>query len=95
MEVYRESTRVLVPVPSRPHYMVSPHLVTAVLRGMLPAAGSHGVDTGARLVALWRHECRRVFGDRIVDAPTRRCGDTYCPTCIYVYVYHHHALATL
>eukprot|EP00798_Chlamydomonas_sp_ICE-L_P027948 gene27948-8824_t len=78
MELYKQVTGFLLPVPSRPHYLFSIRHVCQVFRCMFHASRASR-STPRHLVMLWQHECGRIFHDRILDPPTREWFDvTFC-----------------
>ena len=68
--VYNASIDSLLPTPSKPHYTFNLRDLGKVFQGLLMAdirrmAGPND------LARMWVHECRRVFGDRLINAEDR------------------------
>ncbi|KXZ44713.1 hypothetical protein GPECTOR_63g4 [Gonium pectorale] len=87
LDVYVAVRRVLLPTPSRSHYVFSPRDVSRLLAGMQaqdaaaladsaaamrPHLASGGGDLVGAHVRLWVHEVLRVFYDRLVDGREQR-----------------------
>eukprot|EP00435_Cladocopium_sp_Y103_P062042 s12_g23.t1 len=56
--------RVLLPTPARFHYIFNLRELSRVFQGIMETP-SAVISDEERLVSLWRHECTRVFGDKL------------------------------
>ncbi|KNC54636.1 dynein heavy chain 2 [Thecamonas trahens ATCC 50062] len=70
ISVYASIQAELRPTPSRSHYTYNLRDLSKVVEGVVQAS-REAVQSRAELVALWAHECTRVFHDRLVDAHDR------------------------
>jgi dynein heavy chain len=69
MDVYRAIQEVLLPTPSKSHYLYNMRDIAKIFQGVTMI----GVTVGKKgLVRLWCHECLRVFHDRLVNDEDRR-----------------------
>jgi len=70
ISVYNSSIDSLLPTPSKPHYTFNLRDLGKVFQGLL-MADVRKVSTPNDLARMWIHECRRVFGDRLINAQDR------------------------
>ena len=70
LSVYMSIQASLRPTPSRSHYTYNLRDLSKVVEGIVQAS-KEAVQNRAELVALWAHECTRVFHDRLVDDSDR------------------------
>lgn len=56
--------RVLLPTPARFHYIFNLRELSRVFQGIMETPQAV-ISDEERLVSLWRHECTRVFGDKL------------------------------
>ena len=70
LELYYEAGRVLLPTPSKSHYLFNLRDISSVVSGMMQSTPAQVPDTDA-VVKLWFHECARIFYDRLTDDPDR------------------------
>lgn len=61
----------LLPIPSKSHYLFNLRDLSKVFQGIY---GAHlqTLTCKEHLVALWVHECQRVFADRMNDESDRQ-----------------------
>jgi dynein heavy chain len=66
IDLYRQITKELLPVPSKFHYVFSGlRDISKVILGMVRVRPSN-VNTFEMFSKLWVHECSRVFLDRLI-----------------------------
>ena len=68
--VYNNSIDSLLPTPSKPHYTFNLRDLGKVFQGLLMADAKR-LGQPPELARMWVHECRRVFGDRLINAEDR------------------------
>ncbi|XP_045030294.1 dynein axonemal heavy chain 7 isoform X2 [Daphnia magna] len=66
LEIYRAALRVLLPTPSKAHYVFSLRDFARVIHGCC-LIQKDAVENRKTFLRLWIHEVLRVFGDRLVD----------------------------
>lgn len=66
LEIYRAALRVLLPTPSKSHYVFSLRDFARVIHGCC-LINKDAVENRKTFLRLWVHEVLRVFGDRLVD----------------------------
>jgi dynein heavy chain len=64
IDVWNKVQRSLLPTPSRFHYVFNMRELSRVFQGVLECP-IHVIHDEATLVALWKHECTRVFADKL------------------------------
>eukprot|EP00698_Gefionella_okellyi_P007649 TRINITY_DN186_c0_g2_i2.p1 TRINITY_DN186_c0_g2~~TRINITY_DN186_c0_g2_i2.p1 ORF type:complete len:4464 (+),score=1326.13 TRINITY_DN186_c0_g2_i2:41-13432(+) len=69
--LFEKLSNALRPVAGKMHYTFSLREVTAVARGMLLMTREVACASERNLLALWRHEVDRVYGDRLVASEDR------------------------
>ena len=72
IELYRHCREILLPPPSKSHYVFNLRDLSKCMQGMMMARPQPGYWTQARFLQLWVHETSRVFHDRLVDAEDRK-----------------------
>eukprot|EP01052_Picozoa_sp_SAG31_P011054 SAG31_NODE_617_length_13514_cov_13.659858_2_plen_4275_part_00 len=70
LELYYEAQKILLPTPSKSHYLFNLRDISSVVSGMMQASPSTVPDSDT-VVKLWYHECARIFYDRLTDDPDR------------------------
>lgn len=75
MELYNHVLAVLLPTPSRFHYLFNPRDLSRVLEGLLLSTPAHFSAPDA-FVRLWRNECLRIFHDRLICDEDKQAGHT-------------------
>ena len=73
MELYNHVLAVLLPTPSRFHYLFNPRDLSRVLEGLLLSTPAHFSAPHA-FVRLWRNECLRIFHDRLICDEDKQAG---------------------
>lgn len=66
LEIYRAALRMLLPTPSKSHYIFSLRDFARVIHGCC-LIHKDSVENRKTFLRLWVHEVLRVFGDRLVD----------------------------
>ncbi|MCP4294576.1 MAG: hypothetical protein GY786_03120 [Proteobacteria bacterium] len=77
MNVWKEVKATLLPTPSKFHYLFNLRDVSRVFKGIceikpetIKKSGDIGVvnmTPDLFLIALWKHECERVFLDKLIN----------------------------
>ena len=67
LELYNYIVEKLPPTPSRFHYIFNLRDLSRVFQGLLLATPDK-MPTPAAFLRLWRHECMRIFHDRLISA---------------------------
>ena len=72
----------LLPTPAKFHYLFNLRDLSRVFQGIFAIDVEKTLDSSYTLLALWKHECARVFSDKLVDhkdkVRTRREGPRSC-----------------
>ena len=68
IDVYERVKKTLLPTPQRFHYVFNMRELSRVFQGVLDAP-LEVVVNDTRLISLWKHECTRVFADKL----SRQC----------------------
>jgi len=72
--VWSKVQKSLLPTPARFHYIFNMRELSRIFQGMMETPPS--VITGEdRLIALWRHECTRVFADKLARSQDKQFMD--------------------
>eukprot|EP01119_Soliformovum_irregulare_P016871 TRINITY_DN4946_c0_g1_i1.p1 TRINITY_DN4946_c0_g1~~TRINITY_DN4946_c0_g1_i1.p1 ORF type:complete len:2093 (-),score=654.99 TRINITY_DN4946_c0_g1_i1:1564-7461(-) len=66
IDVYTAVTSVLLPIPSKSHYIFNLRDMSKVVQGLMHAQ-PEAYDNQDNIIKLWIHECFRIFYDRLVD----------------------------
>ncbi|EAY19693.1 Dynein heavy chain family protein [Trichomonas vaginalis G3] len=66
ISIYNTVRRTMLPIPSKSHYTFNLRDVSKVIQGVMSLHKAH-IDTDRDIIAVWAHECTRVFADRLVD----------------------------
>eukprot|EP00466_Bigelowiella_natans_P015986 jgi/Bigna1/46472/estExt_Genewise1.C_40322 len=74
IEIYNTIARDLLPTPEKSHYTFNLRDLSKVFQGVLQCQSSK-LSKADQLVRLWVHECRRVFGDRLINTQDRKWLD--------------------
>ncbi|PFH33986.1 dynein heavy chain family protein [Besnoitia besnoiti] len=74
LELYEGVVSKLTRTPAKFHYVFNLRDLSRIYQGLWQAKPS-AVAEGRALVRLWRHECLRVFQDRLIDAQERAYVD--------------------
>lgn len=70
LDVYKRVTSVLLPIPSKSHYLFNLRDLSKVFQGI--ARADHDLlDNKEQCYRLWVHECYRIFYDRLNDPDDR------------------------
>ena len=65
LEMYKQISAELLPIPSKSHYTFNLRDIAKVFQG-LSSSQPRVLNTKILLVRLWCHEITRVFGDRLI-----------------------------
>ena len=57
----------LLPTPAKFHYLFNLRDLSRVFQGIFTIDVTTTLDSSFTLLALWKHECERVFSDKLVD----------------------------
>uniref|UniRef100_A0A7S3ZAX1 AAA+ ATPase domain-containing protein n=1 Tax=Lotharella globosa TaxID=91324 RepID=A0A7S3ZAX1_9EUKA len=74
IELYNTIAKDLLPTPEKSHYTFNLRDLSKVFQGVLQAS-SIKTNKLDQFVRLWVHECRRVFGDRLINDQDRKWLD--------------------
>lgn len=66
LEIYRAALRVLLPTPSKSHYIFNLRDFARVILGCC-LVNKDALENRKAFLRLWVHEVLRVFGDRLAD----------------------------
>ena len=88
MELYNHVLAVLLPTPSRFHYLFNPRDLSRVLEGLLLSTPAHFTAPDA-FVRLWRNECLRIFHDRLICDEDKQAGHTHLPSTSLTLIVRH------
>ncbi|KAH9593471.1 Dynein heavy chain [Trypanosoma melophagium] len=67
IQTYQRVSRDLLPIPSKSHYLFNLRDLSKVFQGIY-GCYMEALQCKEHMVALWAHECLRVFSDRMNDA---------------------------
>jgi len=74
MELYEKTKKKMLPTPAKFHYIFNLRDVSRVFQGMLQTPidvvkkpTNCDMQSDAFLLALWKHECTRVFSDKLIN----------------------------
>lgn len=70
IDVWERVKKTLLPTPQRFHYVFNMRELSRVFQGLIEAP-LEVLTTDAHLVSLWRHECTRVFTDKLCRQPDK------------------------
>jgi len=66
IHIYNTISNELLPTPAKSHYTYNLRDIAKVIQGVLQSTAK-SLTAPSDMVALWAHECIRVFADRLVD----------------------------
>uniref|UniRef100_A0A7S1IC30 Dynein heavy chain n=1 Tax=Eutreptiella gymnastica TaxID=73025 RepID=A0A7S1IC30_9EUGL len=66
VEVYNEVIKVMLPTPSKSHYLFNMRDMSKVFQGLMQTKHEL-LETKEQLIVIWAHECLRTFSDRLND----------------------------
>lgn len=70
IDLYMRITKELLPTPKKSHYTFNLRDISKIFQGVLMTTYDNIRDK-TELIALWTHECYRVFSDRLIDDDDR------------------------
>jgi dynein heavy chain len=70
IQLWQKTSNKMLPTPAKFHYMFNMRELSRVFAGIFEAPQS-SIKDEVYLVKLWRHECERVFTDKLTNAPDK------------------------
>jgi dynein heavy chain len=70
IQLWQKTSNKMLPTPAKFHYMFNMRELSRVFAGIFEAP-QNSIKDEVYLVKLWRHECERVFTDKLTNAPDK------------------------
>ena len=74
-DVWTKVKAKMLPTPAKFHYIFNLRDISRVFQGVFQCDVKEVLKTPTDLVALWMHECHRVFSDRLIDLTDKAWSD--------------------
>ena len=67
ISIWESIKKKMLPTPAKFHYLFNLRDLSRVFQGIFQVDVQNTLDSSFQLLALWKHECMRVFSDKLVD----------------------------
>ena len=75
-DVWLRVKKKMLPTPAKFHYIFNLRDLSRVFQGVFMCDVGEVLKSDVLLLGLWKHECERVFADRLVDGTDKGWFDT-------------------